>query len=359
LRDALLHCVPALVPATGKIVLQLSGGLDSSIIAAALATAGRRFSAVTFATRAADGDERVYARETAGRLGVELVELVEDESAPDFARPSAPSFRPPATALLRSYRRLVSDQLRAMGADWSVNGAGGDNIFASLNSAGPVLDALRIGGVRAAATAAADLGGIHNATRWHVLRLAARKARRRRLAPWPRELRFLHPAAVLADIDPHPWLPPPAGALPGKSEHVRSLIGIQHFLDADQDGPNGLFPLLAQPVVELCLSIPTHLWIMGGRDRAVARAAFRGLLPDPVLDRRGKGRLESLFVRGYMQSHSQLEMLLLDGELRAQGLIDAEAVSSYLRLPGEPRDLGYTRLLQLAAAETWLRSFAR
>jgi asparagine synthase (glutamine-hydrolysing) len=56
LRDALLHCVPALVPATGKIVLQLSGGLDSSIIAAALATAERRFSAVTFATRAADGD---------------------------------------------------------------------------------------------------------------------------------------------------------------------------------------------------------------------------------------------------------------------------------------------------------------
>jgi hypothetical protein len=116
--------------------------------------------------------ERVYARETAGRLGVELVELVEDESAPDFAKPSAPSFRPPATALLRSYRRLVSDQLRAMGADWSVNGAGGDNIFASLNSAGPVLDALRVGGVRAAATAAADVGGIHNATRWHVLRLA-------------------------------------------------------------------------------------------------------------------------------------------------------------------------------------------
>jgi asparagine synthase (glutamine-hydrolysing) len=71
LRDALLHCVPALVPDQGKIVLQLSGGLDSSIVAAALAQAGHSFTAVTFATRAADGDERAYARDVASRLGVD------------------------------------------------------------------------------------------------------------------------------------------------------------------------------------------------------------------------------------------------------------------------------------------------
>jgi asparagine synthase (glutamine-hydrolysing) len=244
-----------------------------------------------------------------------------------------------------------------MRADWVVNGAGGDNIFASLNSAGPVLDGLRVGGIRTAATAAADLAAIHNATRWHVLRLAARKARRRRPLAWSRELRFLDPAAMLSDIDPHPWLPPPVDVLPGKSEHVRSLIGIQHFLDADEAGPNGLFPLLAQPLLELCLSIPTHLWVAGGRDRAVARAAMRGLLPDRVLDRRGKGRLESLFIKGYMQGRSQLEELLLDGRLRAHGIIDADAVRAYLREPHQPRDAGYTRLLELAAAETWLRSF--
>lgn len=48
--------------------------------------------------------------------------------------------------------------------------------------------------------------------------------------------------------------------------------------------------------------------------------------------------------------------VLLDGDLRALGIIDGDAVSAYLREPGQPRDGGYTLLLEMAAAETWLRS---
>jgi asparagine synthase (glutamine-hydrolysing) len=239
-----------------------------------------------------------------------------------------------------------------------VNGAGGDNLFASLNSAAPALDAWGLNGIRSAAVAIGDLAVIHNATRWHVLRLALRKASRQRRNQWLRVDRFMVPGTALAATDSHPWLPPPARELAGKREHVLSLIGIQHFLAQPRSDAAGLFPLLSQPLLELCLSIPTHLWIAGGRDRAVARAAFRGLVPDLVLDRRGKGRLESMFMKGYMQGRPQLEALLLEGELRAQGIIDGEAVSAYLRQSGEPRDAGFIRLLEIAAAETWLRSLS-
>jgi asparagine synthase (glutamine-hydrolysing) len=356
LRQAVLDCVPAILPDGGAIAVQLSGGLDSSIVGAALAHAGRSFTAVTFATRSADGDERRYARAAASRFGVQLVELMEEDAAPDFTSTPPLSFRPLQTPLLRAYRRLIRDHLRASGTNWAVTGAGGDNLFASLSSAAPAIDALRCGGLRAAATAIGDLAAIHNATRWHVAGLSLRRMRRPQPRGWRRDDSFLTPDAALPQADAHPWLEPPPGTLPGKAEHVRSLVGIQHFLDQDEAGAGSLFPLLSQPLLELCLSIPTHFWIAGGRDRAVARAAFQGLVPDAVLTRRGKGRLESMFMRGYMAGRSQIEALLLDGQLRAEGLVDTRAISAYLRQPGQPQDAGYTRLLEIAAAETWLRS---
>ena len=356
LRKEALRSIPALIPDDADLALQLSGGLDSSIIAASLANAGRSFKAITFATRAADGDERRYAREAAGRFGIELIEIVEQATLPDFSKLPAPAFRPPQTALLQPYERLVTDQLRALGARWAVNGAGGDNLFASLNTAGPAVDAFRLGGFEAAAAAIGDLAAIHNTTRWHVLQLAWRKAGKRRSTPWQREERFLKADVVLAGPDPHPWLPPDTATLPGKREHVLSLIGIQHFIEQQRAGSSGLYPLMSQPLLELCLSIPTHLWIAGGRDRAVAREAFRGLVPDPILARRWKGRLESMFMTGYMQGRKQIEALLLDGELRAHGIIDTESICAYLREPKQPQDAGYTRILELAAAESWLRS---
>jgi asparagine synthase (glutamine-hydrolysing) len=110
-------------------------------------------------------------------------------------------------------------------------------------------------------------------------------------------------------------------------------------------------------LLELCLRIPTYLWVSGGRDRAVARAAFQDLLPRSVIDRRGKGRLESMFMRNYLRARPQLGPFLLDGRLAAAGIIDREAVGTYLCEPGQPRDGRYIRLLELASAEQWFRSF--
>lgn len=359
LREALLQTVPMLLPDTGTTIVQLSGGLDSSIVAAALARAGRRFQAVTFATIAPDGDERVHARAMAGACGIELTELREEDWPVDFEAIPPPAFRPPPTALLHPYERATSAHLEEKGARWVLSGAGGDNLFASLNSAAPAVDAFLAEGVRAAGAAIADLSSLHGCTRWSAMRLALRKGFARPGGAWRREARFLAPDALLPAIDPHPWLPPPADAPPGKREHVLSLIGIQHFLAQRRPASAALFPLLSQPLLELCLSIPAHLWIHGGRDRAVAREAVRGLVPDSILSRRGKGRLESMFMRGYMAGRRQLETLLLDGLLRRHGLVDPHAILAYLRAPGQPADTGYIRLIEMAAAEVWLRSLAR
>jgi asparagine synthase (glutamine-hydrolysing) len=357
LRSAVLTAVPRLLGDSAQVVVQLSGGLDSSIVAAALAHAGRGFRAVTFATLTPDGDERRYAREVAQHCGIELAELVEERASPDFAEVPLLALRPPPNALLRPLHRTMANHLGLIGADLALDGAGGDNVFCALGTSSPSLDALRRAGPRAGLTALQDLARLHGTTLWAAARAAGRRSRRARVA-WLRDDSFLAPSAALPPAADHPWLHEVAAADRGTLEHIQSIAGIFHFLADPMPGSVAtLHPLLAQPVLEACLRIPSWLWIRGGRDRAVARAAFRGLLPDSILARRSKGSLGSMFVTGYMARRARLESLLLEGKLSQTGLLDREAIRDYLRREGQPADARYIRLIDFASAETWLRSF--
>lgn len=358
LRDEALRTIPLLADAGGDIAVQLSGGLDSSIVAAALHQAGLRFRAVTFATLAPDGDERRFARMVAESCGAELVELTEEPSRTALEIQAGSPLRPPANPMLQPLHRAISIRSTLLGVDALLDGAGGDNVFAFLNTASPAVDAFRRQGGTAALRALRDIAHVHGCTFWAAARSAVRRMRRGAASPWPRNTAFLRPEAIMPAPDRHPWLSAPRGVLPGTADHVRMIVGIHHFLvDPSAAGPAAVHPLLAQPLLELCLRIPTWLWFAGGRDRAVAREAFRGLLPDAILERRRKGSVESMLVRAYVASRPRLERFLLDGGLAGCGLIDGAAVSDYLRQPGEPRDLGYIRLLEIAAAEQWHRSF--
>src|SRR3546814_10234900 len=75
---------------------------------------------------------------------------------------------------------------------------------------------------------------------------------------------------------PHPWDEVVDDLPVGKIRHVQSIQRILDFLDRPGRwyGRDVVAPLLSQPVVELCLSIPGWQWVAGGSDRAVARQAF-------------------------------------------------------------------------------------
>ena len=118
-------------------------------------------------------------------------------------------------------------------------------------------------------------------------------------------------------------------------------------------------PLLAQPLIELCLNIPSWLWARDGRNRAVARQSFAGLLPRQLIERTSKGRLESLFAKAFARSRPALRELLLEGELRRQALVDPALIEAYLKADREPPDDGYIRLFEMAALEQWLQSLRR
>jgi asparagine synthase (glutamine-hydrolysing) len=353
LRETALATVAA-QPGDADIILRLSGGLDSSIIAACLADAGTPFRCVNFATRARDGDERSYARSVAAEFGLDLVEVGEPGQI-GLEVPRRRSFRPLINPLLEPFERAVAGAAEALGTSLMVDGAGGDNLFCSITSAAPVLDALAAGPLGQAAGTVRDIAARADCTIWEVLGAAARRALRKR-PPWKEDCSFLLPQAMLRTCELHPWLSGLA-ALPGKREHVEALVHIHHFLDRSPSPRASLHPLLAQPLVELCLRIPSWLWVRGGRDRAVAREAFAGLVPSSILRRRTKGSLQSLLYRSFEQLRAGIGELILEGELARRGIVDAAAVDRTLAGDDWKGDAAQLRISEMAALELWLRSW--
>lgn len=129
------------------ILLELSGGLDSSIIAASLAAADADFSAINFATPGADGDERHFARAVAERVGAAMIEARNDDTRIDLLSPPAILHpRPGAYGVLGGLDQAF-EEAGGGKAKSVIGGIGGDNVFAFDSSIGPAVDAFEQYGV--------------------------------------------------------------------------------------------------------------------------------------------------------------------------------------------------------------------
>lgn len=341
------------------ILLELSGGLDSSIIAASLAGAGADFSAINFATPGADGDERHFARAVAERVGAAMIEALNDDTAIDLLSPPGQLHpRPGAYGVLggldQAFEEAGGGKAKAV-----IGGIGGDNVFAFDSSIGPAVDAYeQYGFSRRTFAVLRDVARAGGATIWEAVRLLVRARRAGPRRGWSREASFCNQSALPSAPFAHPWDAGAADASRGKRKHVEAIRRILDFADRPDrwyDRDVGL-PLLSQPVVELCLSIPSWVWFTGGRDRAIARAAFANRLPASVVWRRDKGRLESLCTAAFLRQRHDLGELLLDGRLATRGLLDAASISAYIEAADVVGNFDYFRLLEIADVERWIRA---
>lgn len=364
-RDAALHCVAARALAAGPVLLKLSGGLDSSILAACLAEARAPFTCLNLVTNDPAGDERVHARAVATAVGAPLKELFRDPSRISFDRSEAHRLpRPSLQGFTQESTRLAAEAAAEAGASAIFDGGGGDNIFCSLQSARPAADCLMSasadGQFWRTARSAAQLS---EASLWSVALRAWRISRRPSPAyRWPLETRYLSADARAAaeSGSPHSWLDPPPATLPGKAAHVAlvaAALSIAQGRDRS-DSPAGYSPLMSQPLVETCLQIPSWLWFEAGLNRAVARRAFEGLLPPATLKRRSKGAPDGFIAEIYSANRKLVRPLLLDGVLRRHGLLDIEALAPVLQDDRPVRGHDYLRIMQLADAEAWARCWS-
>lgn len=357
-RDAVSSAVRALSTRDDRFVVELSGGLDSSVIAACLHHALPRATFCTLVMPVAGTDERPYARLVTDALGQMLfpVEVGFDNVHIEF--PVSRSSVAPAIGIPQN---AINEAWTAAGARYGVDsffsGAGGDTIFCYLKTAAPAADAFRELGVMAGIAAIGNLAALHQCTIFKVGRLVLKKISHRPHTAWKVDHALLNRSLVTTTPEHHPWMDAPPGALSGDREKIHDLIGVQLFRDAAPRGQGRSMhlPLLSQPVMEACLKVPTWMWIADGRNRAIARQAFADQLPRGVLDRRSKGSYIGHMAAIYTRNKPKIREFLEEGQLCAHDLLDRPALANFFAKDLASRDLSFLRIFDLCAAENWTR----
>ncbi|WP_037515040.1 asparagine synthase-related protein [Sphingopyxis sp. LC81] len=362
LRQTIADCIGSWSSCFPSILLGASGGLDSSIVAVAATPRSERLTALTLVSPGIVGDERPYAHAVASSLGIRLRDAPLDLADIDVERAVTPHHPWPISPIFKQavgavHRRLQSE----IPIDAHFSGNGGDGIFCSIRSAVPLLDRfLSEGPSIALGKTIRNISDLTGADFLSVFRHAWTRHRRSGGVHLPLYNELGLEGEVLARTEAqgfsHPWLLPPEDALPGKTVHVAFLMRAQKSLELypRRSAPPHIAPLLSQPIVELCLSIPTWHWIADGRDRAVARAAFSNRLPKTIIERRQKGGPTEFNLSIYRTHRDRLHEMLSGGVLAAAGIIDISILD-------EPEDVSWRgnareqRILAFAAAESWAR----
>lgn len=365
LRDVVLDCVGRWTSRRASLVLGVSGGLDSSIVAASSCRSTRDLRCLTMVGPDPDGDETAYARTLTQALSLPLTVRHYDVGAIDLARSVLSHLpRPMGAYFLQGIESAHHAQMRDRQVDAFFTGHGGDAVFCSIRSAAPLLDRLAAEGIGFGlihtARDIADLTGASFAT---ILRLAARKYARHRRARAAHSDPSGLSAKMVERLEPptarHPWLTDIPRVPPGTREHVgmvlRSLRNVELY-SRDVCAPQ-IAPLLSQPVIEKCLSVPSWMWIAGGIDRAVARHAFADLLPGALVERTAKGGPDGFMHALYRQRGGEIKALLRSGLLVTHGVLDP----AFLDAPDDPSWRGKPvaqRMMAFGIAEAWARAWA-
>ena len=357
------HSVASWASAHGPLLLSCSGGLDSSIVAAALAHSRADVTCLTMYGDDPGGDERPFARGLCQHLRLQLIERpyrVEDIDIDEPLGSHLP--RPSDRTHALSYEHAHLEVADAIKAAAFITGNGGDSVFAYSQSAAAAADRYLCEGVG---------GGLMRTLRDISVQtgcgLASAAAAAFRIARGPRayccrpDAAFLHPEflhSVSRSVLEHPWLEPPAHALPGKAAHIASVLRMQQCLEATRGRHLPLInPLMSQPVIETCLAVPAWEWRVGGRDRSLARRAFSADLPLAILQRKVKGGPDGFAAKVLEHFRSPITERLLDGRLVRNGIADRGALELALKsnrpIGGEQR----ARLLELVAVEAWATSW--
>lgn len=361
LRDVVDRVVRAMVPA--RPLLELSGGLDSSILASSLGRSGKHADAVNIGTIGGDVDETSYARASAEYCGVQLTSRTV-RSYPRYA--SFMEARQTAHPYIFGVDDAYADIVRsAVSPDTSciVTGQGGDAVFYQPDTPLTSVDRYRDRGLFGFMEGLLDDGRRTRSSVWELLRQATSKKSGHALIPED----ALAVTLLTKDAQQglrrsrHPWSHHLEDDRPGRALQMVMLANSQIFHSARPTDPGAplIHPLLAQPVLECALSIPTWRLARGTHNRGLARLAFGRRLPSPVLNRRSKGEAAAFYSRAAAANLPYLRERLLDGALVRSGILDRVALEKVLTSEYLFYSLDYRALILQAACEAWLEAWSR
>lgn len=369
-RRVVMDCVQAWSSCYDAILLRLSGGLDSSILLASLTArpTGARVTCLNYYAQGSDSDERGFARLAANRAGAALLERERDTGFRLEEILTARRMPTPESYLGRmDASRIDAEVALTRGARVMFSGGGGDQVFFQRRGTWPAADYLNAHGLgRGFVRASLDAARLGQVSLWRSMRRALSDRHGHGDQPWGigQFFKLARREALdgFCDCDEytHPDLQRAAHLPIGKYHHVHDLIDPPGYYDPclPEAAPELLNPLLSQPIVEICLALPTWMLSQGGRSRALERRAFASDLPREIVNRQSKGGMDEYTATVLQRNLPLARELLLDGRLVHEGLLDRHKLEAVLdgRLAG--LDTHVNEIHHYLAIEGWLRSFA-
>jgi asparagine synthase (glutamine-hydrolysing) len=374
LHETVRSCTQSWASCYGTILLRLSGGVDSSILLSCLAPGSTKADVicVNYHSPGSDSDERHYARLAAARTGLDLIERQRD---PGFHLDRVLKIaRTPSPVIYIGWMNARTDArlASAHAAGALFTGAGGDQLFFEFPRWWPAADYLQLRGLDAGfAAAAMDAARLGRVSVWRAIALAVAE----RVRPDPAAREPWGQAALLKAVTRqstqhqkterarfvHPSLFRATGLPIGKHMQTVALMHPLGYYDPFEQAsaPELVNPLFSQPLVELCLGLPTYLLTQGGRGRALARRAFAADLPPQIATRRSKGGMEEHITGILLANLDFARGMLLEGELARRGLIDRARIEELLS--GRPTALAgpISQIHALIGVEAWLTRWPR
>ena len=395
LRCAVRQAVNGWARSHRSILHQLSGGLDSSIVAGCLGEMADRpnVTCLNFFTRigpddedyrmrdmddrswaavkrySGHADERHFARQTAEKWGFPLVEEERTVAGIDLKAlgEAPPTIRPSGLAYDVDVDRAQIRCGLEVGAQSMWSGHGGDGVFfASPLSLSAAEFAYVHGFSRGFGRRVLDAAMLSGDSVWSVLGVAIKQGILRRPRPTYSYLRDSHnllSREAQADLDDeylsYPWPEPLRTIPPSKRLQVESYGNClnprlfypvaRHFDLVD--------PLYSQPVMETCLRIPTYVLVDGGVSRGLARRTFADVLVPDVRKRQVKGAGDPFLQRLVRENIPFFRESLIGGELARQNALDTKQLDAYLHEDQPFLDVPASQLVNYLAVEFWLRSW--
>jgi asparagine synthase (glutamine-hydrolysing) len=361
LRAAVDEAVDGLARRPEPLAAEVSGGLDSSVVASSLVRDGQdrvglwlnAFGSVP------EADERRWAEVLAAHLGI-AVEAVPHADAPltgDLLESASQGLRPGLNGLDHPHDLDWATRITRAGLSAVMTGKGGDSLF---QQATPEVfgDRWRARGWRALFEPdTVRLAAANDRSVWSLLRQA--RVATPDGAPFPPRRGLAVPQADPVPL--HPWLVDLAPFGPAKRLQIAGVAdGVsRHGPSLLTSAVEVLHPFCAQPVVEACLALDCGLLTLGGSDRGLVRHAFSGRLPDPIIARRSKGDMSRVYGRRVADNLSLLRPWILHGQLAEMGLIDRASAETLLSRESLMWKGRAGAILATAAIEAWVRVWRR
>ncbi len=363
LRDAVDEAVAGAARLGGVLACEISGGLDSSIVAAALAGAAKDQTRLWLNAWGPDpsSDERTWVAALADHLAIPatVVPRAVGRVTADFLENMPQGFRPGLAALDALHDADWAARFEAAGIDRVLTGKGGDSMFIQPADIGVFVDLWRAQGWRAILSPdLVQLARWNERSVWTLVRQARQTLWRPTAIDEPNSL--LAPRRS-ASSSRHPWLDRVEDLGPAKRRQILGLVqGVMLQGPSLQTRAVSVFhPLLSQPVVETCLALPTPQLTLGRRDRALARKAFADRLPATITSRKSKGEMTAFYGRMIAEGLDVLRPWLLEGRLAARGLLDLAGADAALTREALAWRGGYVDIMVTAAIEGWVRAWER